>query len=384
VRRRLFLLVLAAAFPLAAATPAAADAPPKPAARAYLVANGQTGEILHARNTEARLAIASITKLMTALVALEHARPSDTVTVGPVAASVGESTIDLGPGERISLRDLLAAVLIQSANDAAYAVAAHVGEGDVRAFVRLMNAKAKELGLRRTHFVRPDGLDAPGHVSSARDVLVLARTAMERPLIRELVRKRTARISGGRELVAWNDLLASFRGLVGVKTGHTAQAGWSQVAAARRDGLVVYAVILGSPARARRNADLTKLLEWGFAQYARVRVVEAGRTYATAEIPFSDVRLAIAAADGADAVVRVGRPVVEEVVAPAVVELPVRRGDRVGEIRVRAGGRVVARRPLVAAADVSEPSVARRAGWYADRAVAEVAGMVGHVVGALP
>lgn len=352
-------------------------------ARAYLVANGRSGEVLLAENGKAQLAVASITKLMTAIVALEHAKPGDTVTVGPIAASVGESTIYLRPGERIPLRDLLAALLIQSANDAAYAVATHVGDGDVGAFVDLMNAKARELGLRRTHFVRPDGLDAPGHVSSARDVLILARAAMQRPLVRSLVRKRTARISGGRSLFAWNDLLGSFAGLVGVKTGHTATAGWCQVAAARRDGVHVYAVILGSATRARRNADLAKLLEWGFEQYARVPVVDDRRTYATAEIPFSDERVGLVAADGADAIVRVGRPVVEEVVAPAVVDLPVRRGARVGEIRVRSGKRVIATRPLVAVADVPEPSVGSRAGWYVERALAEAGGIVSDVVGAI-
>ena len=352
-------------------------------ARAYLVANGRNGEVLLAQNGETRVAVASITKLMTALVALEHAKPGDTVTVGPIAASVGESTISLEAGERIPLRDLLAAMLIQSANDAAYAVAAHVGGGDVGAFVRLMNAKARKLGLRRTHFVRPDGLDTPGHVSSARDVLRLARAAMQRPVIRSLVRKRTAHIAGDRVLFGWNDLLGSFAGLVGVKTGHTAAAGWCQVAAARRDGVVLYGVVLGSPTRARRNADLAELLEWGFEQYARVAVVDDGRTYATAEIPFSDERLDLVAADAAQAIVRVGRPLVEEVVAPAVVELPVRRGARVGEIRVRSGERVIATRPLVAALEVEEPGVRTRAGWYVQRALAEAGGILGGIVGGI-
>jgi serine-type D-Ala-D-Ala carboxypeptidase (penicillin-binding protein 5/6) len=383
VRRRLLLLALAAALTLVAAPPAAADTGPNVSARAYLVANGRSGAVLLAENGEARLAVASITKLMTALVALEHAKPGDTVTVGPIAASVGESTINLQPGEQIPLRDLLAALLIQSANDAAYAVAAHVGEGDVAAFVRLMNAKARELGLRRTTFVRPDGLDAPGHVSSARDVLRLARAAMERPLVRSLVRQRAARIAGGRKLFGWNDLLGSFAGLVGVKTGHTAKAGWCQVAAARRDGVVVYAVVLGSPTRARRNADLAKLLEWGFAQYARVPLVEERQTYATAGIPFSEERLELVAAEPAEAIVRVGRPLVEEVVAPAVVALPLRRGERVGEVRVRSGKRVLARRPLVAAADVPEPSLGTRAGWYVERALGEAGGIVSDVIAAI-
>jgi D-alanyl-D-alanine carboxypeptidase (penicillin-binding protein 5/6) len=289
--------------------------------------------------------------------------------------------VHLRPGERMSVRDLLAAALIQSANDAAFALAAHVGDGDVRRFVRLMNAEARELGLEDTHFVRPDGLDVPGHYSSAEDVLALARAAMRRPLVRRLVRMESGRIAGGRTLFAWNDLLGEFPGLRGVKTGHTAAAGWCQVAFARRDGVGVYAVVLGSPSRGERNRDLAALLEWGFAQYVRLQVVVPERTYATAEVPFSDERLALRAAGPAAAVVHVGRPLVEEIVVPATVELPVRRGKRLGEIRVLEGDRVVARRPLVAAETVGDAGLEERAGWYADRAVSEAGEMLSGVFG---
>src|SRR5439155_8675642 len=136
-------------------------------------------------------------------------------------AEVGESTIHLRAGERITVRELLAGALIQSANDAADALADYVGRGNDRAFVALMNTEAKRLGLSGTHFVRPDGLDAPGHVSTARDVTRLAQEVMKRPVVRALVRERTAVISGGRTLHTWNDLLGVFRGLVGVKTGPT-------------------------------------------------------------------------------------------------------------------------------------------------------------------
>jgi serine-type D-Ala-D-Ala carboxypeptidase (penicillin-binding protein 5/6) len=296
---------------------------------------------------------------------------------------VGESSIRLRPGERLSVRDLLAASLIQSANDAAYALAAHVGDGDVRAFVRLMNAKAEELGLDDTNFVRPDGLDAPGHYSSANDILVLARAAMQRPLIRRLVRLRGMEIAGGRSLFAWNDLLGRFPGLIGVKTGHTDEAGWCQVAAARRDGTTTYAVILGSPTRSRRNKDLAELLEWGLAHYARVTVVEPERAYASAAVPFSDERLALVPDAGGDAVVRLGRPLVETVTASTLVELPIERGDRLGEIVVSDGTRVLARRPLVAAEAVTEASFGARVDWYADRALDAAGGMLTGAVGGI-
>jgi D-alanyl-D-alanine carboxypeptidase (penicillin-binding protein 5/6) len=380
VRRLLGPLLLALVLVPAAS---AQDVFPVVDARAVVVANGATGEVIYSRDPDARLAPASITKLMTALVVLDRARPGETVTVPAVASSVGESSIRLRPGERLPVRDLLAAALIQSANDAAYALAAHAGDGSVERFVRLMNAKAKSLGLANTRFTRPDGLDDANHYSTAADLLVLARTAMRRPLIRELVRRRTLAIAGGRKLFPWNDLLGRYAGLVGVKTGHTAAAGWCQVAAARRDGVTMYAVVLGSPSRARRNEDLAELLDWGFGQYVRTTVVRAERTYATAALPFSDERLALVAGESARAVVRMGRPLLERVVGPAIVDLPVTRGERLGEVRILEGDRVVARRPLVASRTVGDPSFGARASWYAGRAVDEVGGMVEGLLGAV-
>jgi D-alanyl-D-alanine carboxypeptidase (penicillin-binding protein 5/6) len=383
MRRLLVVLAACAAF-AAAASPSFAGPPPEVGGVAYLVADPATGEILTAANEDARTPIASITKLMTAIVALEHAKPSDVVTVSQRSSTVGESTIHLQPGERVTVRDLLAAALIQSANDAAFALAGYVGHGDVRAFVRLMNAKARELGLEHTHFVRPDGLDTPGHVSSAADVLVLAREAMKRPLLRRLVRQRTESISGGRTLHTWNDLLGRYRGLYGVKTGHTEKAGWCEVAVARRDGVTLYAVVLGGSSRERRNADLAALLDWGFDQYGRRRVVDASRTYATAEVPFhEDEPLPLVAARGASVVLPLARPLVETVVAPAVVGLPVRKGQRLGEILVTDNGHVVARRPLVAGRDIEAPGLVERSGWYAAHALSEAGDMVSNLLGSI-
>jgi D-alanyl-D-alanine carboxypeptidase (penicillin-binding protein 5/6) len=380
VRRSLALLLLVVAATLAWEAPAA-GAPPQTAARAVLVANGQTGEILYERHADRRLPMASITKLMTALVTLEHARPTATVTVRGPAPSIGESTIYLRQDERMPVRDLLAAALIQSANDAAYALATYVGKGSVPRFVKLMNKRAVELGLSETRYVRPDGLDERGHYSSARDSFDLARLAMREALIRKLVRKQTARIAGGRTIHTWNDLLVSFPGLIGVKTGHTDRAGWSEVAAARRDGVTIYAVILGSPTRTRRNADLEKLLEWGLDQYGRFTLVSEGERYATAAIPFSDDRVGLAAESGVERILRVelGVSFVEKVVSPVKVDLPVERGEKLGEIEILLGSRVVARRPLVATRDVPEPGFGTRVGWYADHALDEAGDMIGTV-----
>ncbi len=369
------IAALASAAAALAVAPLAFSAAPEVEARAWYVQNGATGEVLAGRDARRRLPFASITKLMTVLVTLDRASPSAVVTVHPDAARVGESTVSLRPGERVTVRDLVAAALIQSANDAAYALALHVGKGDVARFVALMNAKARRLGLADTHFVRPDGLDAPGHVSSARDVTLLARIAMRNRLVRELVRHRTA-VAAGRTLHTWNDLLARFPGLVGVKTGHTAGAGWSEVAAVRRPGLTIYATILGSPARERRNRDLAQLLRFGLTRYRLVSVVDGSRVYAHADAPFGRRDLRLVAVRPALRVARVGRPLVERVVAPDAVTLPVRRGQRLGAVAVYARGKLIARRDLVAAESVSTPSLGARVRWYARETVRNLWGIV--------
>jgi D-alanyl-D-alanine carboxypeptidase len=356
---------------LSLAAPALASAP-QVAGRAYVVENATTAEVLLQHNARLRVPIASITKLMTVLVVLEHAQMDDVVTVTRGASARGESTINLRPGERLTVRELVQAALIQSANDAAAALADHVGNGDRARFVAMMNAKARQLGLRDTRFANPDGLDAAGHYSSARDVTLLARAAMRVPAVREIVRMRHATISGGRRLTTWNDLLSRFPGLVGVKTGHTSGAGWSQVAAARGPGFTVYVTLLGEPTRVRRNADLTRLLAWGISRYRVLPLVERGRAYATAALPYGKGSLPLVAAGDRMRVVRLGKPLVERIAAPATVDLPVAKGQRLGSIRIYRQGRLVASAPLVAGRAVSRPDLLGRVGWYAGETVGTI------------
>ena len=366
------LVALLAALVLAA--PAAAAAP-EVDARAWLVQNGTTGEVLVQHEADEHVPIASITKLMTVLVALERTEPDDVVVVDKRAAAVGESTIHLRAGERVTVQDLVEAALIQSANDAANALALHVS-GSVPAFAVLMNRKAAQLGLRDTHFVRPDGLDVAGHVSSARDVTKLARVAMNDPTVRSIVRMRSAE-AAGRHLFTWNDLLGHFPGLIGVKTGHTSAAGWSQVAAARGRGLTVYATILGAPTRSQRNADLSELLAWGLSRYRVVPVVQEGRVYARATLPYGKAPVALVASRPALKVVRVERRLVERIVAPMSLELPVRKGQRVGVVRVYDGRKLLATRPLVARRSVEAPGRMAKVGWYAKETLRNVGGLFG-------
>jgi D-alanyl-D-alanine carboxypeptidase (penicillin-binding protein 5/6) len=365
--------LLVAAATLALAAPVLA-APPQVTGRAYVVENGTTGELLAAQDARERVPIASITKLMTVLLTVERTKPSDLVTVSSRAAAVGESSANLRAGERLTVRELLEAALIQSANDAADALADYVGKGSQERFVALMNQRARQLGLRDTHYVRPDGLDATGHVSSAHDVTLLARILMHRPLVRQIVRQQAATISGGRTLHTWNDLLSSYPGLFGVKTGHTSAAGWNEVAAARRGPLTVYATLLGSPDRGERNDDLAKLLDWGFSRYRPATVVTKGHAYARAVVGYGREPVALVAAASLKPSLRADFPLVRRVVAIDAAELPVSRGQALGQVRVYQRGKLVGIVPLVASRAVARPGVAGRVGWYATRTLHHMTG----------
>jgi D-alanyl-D-alanine carboxypeptidase (penicillin-binding protein 5/6) len=372
VRRLLLALVGLAALLAPAATartPAREPLLPVVDARAYLLVDGRTGAVLAERNADARLPIASITKLMTVRVALQHLDPSQDVRVTKGAAAVGESSIGLTAGQQISVRDLLEGALVQSANDAADALADAAGEGSRAEFVRAMNAEAQRLKLTSSHFVRPDGLDAPGHVSSARDVTRLARVDMHSPLVRSIVRMQTATIAGGQRLSTWNDLLSTFPGVFGVKTGHTDDAGWCEVVAARRDGVVLYATILGSPSRARRDADLTALLRYGFSFYGRAALVRPDTVYARVRTQYGRRPVELVATRPVSLVIRRDAPLVERIVTPRVVALPVRKGQVLGRIVIRSGARVLVSQPLVARTSVARPSLAGRVEWYTGRAL---------------
>jgi len=311
---------------------------------------------------------------MTVLLALERHRLTDVVTVDGRAAVVGESTIDLRPGERLTVGDLIRGALIQSANDSAAALALSMAP-DFPSFARLMNAEAARLGLRDTHFVRPDGLDVPDHYSSAADMTKLARVLMRTRFVRETVDMKTASIAGGRTLHTWDDLLSLFPRTIGVKTGHTSQAGWCQVAAARAAGVTVYATLLGSPERSVRNTDLQSLLVWGLAQFRAVPAIRSGREYASVELPYGKQPLGLVAAKPANAVARLGRPLTEKVVAASAVSLPVHAGDVLGHVEIRERGKVRARSDLVASRTVNKPGLGGRLGWYAGRTLHHLGGL---------
>lgn len=372
IKRFTFLCLVASCY-LAAGASAALTPPPHVDAKAWIVEYGN-GEVIASSNASSHRAIASITKLMTVIVVLEHHKLSDVITVDPRAAAVGQESIDLVAGEQLTVADLIRGALIQSANDAAAALALGTSP-NYPAFANLMNAKAAELGLHNTHFVTPYGLDEPGEYSTAADVTLLARDAMKIPFVRNTVDQQVAYIAGGRTLHTWNDLLGVLPGVIGVKTGHTDDAGWCQVLAVKQGMTTIYTTILGSPSRARRDADLERLASWGLGLYTVVPAIQKDHAYAEVEVPYGRAPLALYAGSPFHAFVRPKRVLTEKIVAPRFTELPVKRGQVLGRIQVWLGPDLLGERPLVASRSIAKPGPGGRVGWYAHRTVHDIEGL---------
>ena len=234
---------------------------PQVTAPAAILAGGDTDQPLAEKNAHERLAMASTTKIMTALLVLERANLHDAVTVSPTAL-VGGSSMGLQAGEVVTVEDLLWGLLLQSGNDAAVALAEHVA-GSEADFVTLMNERAVQLGLVDTHFANPHGLDAPEHASSAYDLWLLAEATMKFPMFQEIVASRS-HVAAGRTLLNINELLDRYPGADGVKTGTTQAAGQSLVASVTRGGHRSLAVVLGSQ---DRYADAEAIFDHYFSNY---------------------------------------------------------------------------------------------------------------------
>ena len=241
----------------------AAEAAPQPSAGAYLLMDAESGRVLLERNAEEEMAIASTTKIMTALVAIEHGGLSDAVPVKESHLKEG-SSMYLRAGETLTLEALLYGLLLPSGNDAAECIADYCG-GGVEQFVSRMNGKAAELGMTHTSFSNPSGLDAQGHYSCALDMARLAAYAMNEPTFARIASTKTASV-GERMLGNHNKLLGSLRGCVGLKTGYTSAAGRTLVTCCERDGMRLVAVTLND--RDDWN-DHTALYEYGFSAYTR-------------------------------------------------------------------------------------------------------------------
>jgi len=273
-RARLLAACIAASAILAG-TPAAA-APPRISARTAFLVQPDTRDVVYARGPGRTRPMASTAKLMTALLTLEHKKLGSMVTAAPYNAAPGESVAGLRAGERLTVADLLRALLLPSANDAALTLADAVG-GSESAFVAQMNRRARQLGLRDTHYANPIGLDSPGEYSSARDLVELALVLRRNPFFRATVNLPRAVLRSGshpRVLVNRNDLVARIPYVDGVKSGHTNTAGYVLVGSARRAGVTVVSAVMGEPSLTARDSDTLALLRYALARYRSVTPID--------------------------------------------------------------------------------------------------------------
>ena len=329
----------------------AAVRPPGLDVRAATIIDASTGQTLYARDAGAEFAIASTTKIMTALVTLQHTRLSQVFAEPVYYPAAVDSQIGLVPGERMTVHDLLIALLLPSADDAAEDLASGVGHGSVSRFVALMNAEAARLGLHHTHYSTPIGLDTPGNYSSASDLVALTRYVMStQPFFRQVVALPAATIHMGsrqRAVTNLNTLVGHVPWINGVKTGHTLDAGYVLVGSGTRNGMTLISSVLGAPSESARESDTLALLGYGFAEFRSVTPVQAGRVLARVPVNGSTSKKTALVATSTFTRVFPRTTRIRVVVhAPKRLTGPLNAGAVVGSLVVLAAGHRVAEIPV--------------------------------------
>ena len=373
-------------FPSALDTPADASVAPDLSAPSAILADLDTGQVLFQKDARSPRPIASLTKIMTALLVLERSDPDDVVTVSedaviPEDDRPGVSALGLEVGERIGVGDLLYALLLQSANDAAVALADHVSGSESR-FVKRMNARAEEMGMIRTRFRSPNGLDDRGF-STALSLMRLTRTAMSTPRFADIVSTEFHTIpspAGGERHIQNRDaLLWLYPGTTGVKTGYTSKAGYCIVATAERDGRRLVAVVLGAPADA--FSDAAALLDHGFTAFTHHVFVVDGEP--TGVVTLDGGSVPVEAGAGLTALVPTAAlaDVRHHVAIDPAAAYPPAAGERVASLTITLPGLTVGRVPLVVSSVPPPPDIGDEPWW--ERAAGAVAGALDAAVSAI-
>lgn len=325
-------------FILFAANPLVAFAGPEVVGEAAVVIDSRNGQVLFEKNPHQKVFPASTTKTLTAIIALESGRLGDMVTIPDDACNVEGSAIGLQKGEKISLEDLLYALLLNSGNDSAVAIANYVG-GSVDGFVQLMNKKAAELGAVNTNFNNPNGLPDPNHYSTAYDMALISRYAMQNPVFRKIVSTKIKTIhrddpNAQSFLENHNRLLWQYDGAIGIKTGYTEQARQCLISAAARQGRELIAVVMKSEG-SNLWTDSKKLLDYGFGEFNSVSLTEAGKFVTDAPVRFG-VSKAVPVQTGSSLTYNFLRSnqdeVRQQVVLKENIKAPVRAGEKLGEV----------------------------------------------------
>jgi D-alanyl-D-alanine carboxypeptidase (penicillin-binding protein 5/6) len=347
---------LVVALSLLAPTAGAASGAPTIDAPAAIAVEVSTGDVVFGRRVDDQRGIASTTKLMTALVALrDESNLRRQLPVPAYAASPGESLANLHAGDRMTLRDLLAAMLLPSGNDAATALAKGIG-GSVPAFVARMNDEARRIGID-ARFTNPVGLDAPGHHASAADLVKLTLLLRRYAAFRQIVDERSETLSSATPpitVVNRNTLVQEVPWVDGVKTGHTRASGYALVGSGERRGISVITVVLGDGSEAQRDADSLALLRYALARYERARPLRKAAVVSSLPLRYRDERVRVVASAGVVRTARRGERFRTRVVGlPRDVEGPLPAGSRLGTIEVIQRGKVVARVPATTATRVA-------------------------------
>lgn len=365
--KRISLWACLAAILLSTTVFSAAAASPGITGEAAVLIDSKNGQVLFEKNAAVRVYPASTTKVMTAIIALESGRVGEMVTIPKEASDVEGSAIGLREGEKISLEDLIYALMLNSGNDSAVAIACHLG-GSVTGFVQLMNKKAAELGAVNTHFNNPNGLPEPNHYSTVRDMALITRYAMQNPEFREIVATKIKTITRSDPnaqtyLENHNKLLWNYQGAIGVKTGYTEEARQCLVSAAVRQGRELIAVVMKSEGTDIWS-DSTKLLDYGFTDFSPATLVEAGQYVSDVPVQYG-VAKTVHAQTGSSLTYNFTRDekpqIRQEIIIFDKNVAPVQAGKKLGEIVFFAGGQELGRVDLVAQQEVQRKLLAK---WW--------------------
>lgn len=327
--------------------------PPKIGAGAAIVMDAVSGRVLYEKNAYSRRAMASTTKIMTAIVALENGNLDDEVTVSRRAAEIWGSTLGLRSGQKYTLRELLYGMMLSSGNDAAIAVAEHIG-GTVENFLDMMNKKAVEIGARNTQFKSPHGLDADGHYSTAFDLALITRYGLNNPVFARIVSTKGTSIPGI-NLYNTNELLDIYPGADGVKTGYTGKAGRCLVASATKGKWRIISVVLNCSTRYVRAQSSINILDYAFSNFKPYSLLNSGEIVSTLPI-IKGIRkeIKIEAIEGITIPLRVDEPDIlrKEIILPDALYAPANAGEEVGTIRFYLGDQILAESVLKTAEEV--------------------------------
>lgn len=323
---------------------------------AYILIDGETGQVLYGKDIDTKLHPASTTKILTTIIALEKGNLQDMVTISKNVPLVEGTKVYLREGEKIPLEELLHAAMVHSANDAAFAIAEHIG-GSEEKFVQMMNDKAKEIGAKNSNFVNPHGLTDDNHLSTAYDLALIGRYAMENPKFRELAKEKVYDWAGEEwqtRLININKFLWRMDESTGIKSGYTTAARYSLVASAKRDNQELIAVILGS-SDARIWNDAKALLEYGFANFKNMSLVKNDEIVATLKVANDQEVNLIPARSVSIAVNNNEDTKVDKRLLLGDLSLPIEAEKVLGELIISVNGEEADRIPVKSQSEVKKP-----------------------------